>query len=138
VDFSLNLERGILRGKIDLMYLTDDGRLCLIDHKTDSELRGIVGRYRAQLLAYAYAARRIVPRIAAKGVQVGLYMARTGEVLPVEYSEKDEVWLMRLVDSLCDALECSHARRFTDCFPKDLSRCATCWTKTKQACSKLG
>jgi len=136
VPFVLRRDSGILRGKIDLLYEDDSGRMCVVDYKTDMDETGIVGRYRAQLAAYAVAASPLL-RTAPSDLHVSIYLARTGELLPLSIDADATAWVTSLMDELCAALVCARERPYFDCFEERPTACKDCYAATKLACLRF-
>jgi len=135
VPFILRRDSGVLRGKIDLLYEDESGRMSIVDYKTDVDSTGIVERYKAQLAAYAVAASPLLG-IASSDLGVSIYLARTGELLPLSMDADSTAWAVSLMDELCAALLCARERPFFDCFPERPAACKDCYAATRLACHK--
>ncbi len=82
---ALGGEGAFVQGTIDLLFEREDGTLCVVDYKSDrvgeGEMAAHAARYRAQMAAYAEAARVATGR---DGVSAALYFMRVGEVFEVK------------------------------------------------------
>jgi len=136
VPFVLRREAGILRGKIDLLYEDKSGHMCVVDYKTDRDSTGIVERYKAQMAAYALAVSSLYA-LPPDGVSVSIYLARTGQLLPLSIDADASVWVTSLMDEICAALECAHERPCFDCFEERPAACKDCYPATELACLRF-
>jgi hypothetical protein len=133
VPFVLRRETGVLRGRIDLLYEDQSGRTRVVDYKTDRDSSGIAERYKAQMTAYGFtvASLRALPPDA---VSVGIYLARTGELVPVSMDANAFTRIMSLMDELCAALRSARHRPYFECFEERPEACHDCYGATRQAC----
>ena len=125
VPFVLRIAGALLRGKIDLLYEDQAGRTFIVDYKTDMDPSGIEVRYRAQMMAYVLAASRLYG-LSAADISMNIYLARTGNLVPISVSEDATVWVTSLAEELCAALRCARTRPYFDCFEQRLEACNGC------------
>lgn len=87
LDFVLDARPAVLRGQIDLLYRSADGRWHILDYKSDrlhdgETPAGHAARYEVQMLAYADAAGRFLaagPDDDAAVADASLYFLRSGQ-----------------------------------------------------------
>ena len=82
---ALGGEGAFVQGTIDLLFERADGTLCVVDYKSDrvgeGEMAAHAANYRAQMTAYAEAARLATGRAE---VRAALYFMRVGGVFEVK------------------------------------------------------
>jgi len=136
VPFVLRIAGARFRGKIDLLYQDHTGRTFIVDYKTDMDPSGIEARYRAQMMAYVLAASR--PHgLSVADISINMYLARTGDLVPIPVSEDALVWVSGLAEKLCAALRCARTRPYLNCFEERREACNNCGLSTKLACLRL-
>ncbi|MBN2208157.1 MAG: UvrD-helicase domain-containing protein [Candidatus Coatesbacteria bacterium] len=133
VPFVLRRGTGVLRGRIDLLYEDEAGRMCVVDYKTDRDSSAIVMRYKAQLTAYGFTVASLYG-LPPDAVSVAIYLARTGELVPVPMDANAFAWVTSLMDELCKALENARHRAYSERFPERPEACDDCYAATRQAC----
>ncbi len=92
LDFVYQAGRAVIRGQIDLLFQSADGRWCIVDYKSDritaDAAPGHAQRYRTQMQLYAMAAASYLK---TPPPDAQLYFLRPGICQPVELAgEKDE------------------------------------------------
>ncbi|MBN1593490.1 MAG: PD-(D/E)XK nuclease family protein, partial [Candidatus Coatesbacteria bacterium] len=136
VPFILKLDQAVLRGMIDLLLEDEAGHISIVDYKTDMETEGIIERYRAQMAAYWVAASALRPT--ASAISVSIYLARTGEILPVQIDADALARVESVVRDLRAAKECALKRPLFDCYQANRAACDACFFRTKLLCNRLG
>ncbi|MCD6326297.1 UvrD-helicase domain-containing protein [bacterium] len=136
VTFALQLPYGLLRGTIDRLFTGQDGRLHLIDYKTDIEPGLIASRYRAQIAAYAFAISKL-HNVQMSDVKASIYLTRTGEIVPIGMDEASMDWIQSLIRSLSDALQCARKQPYVECFPENRDACKGCHHAIRRSCLRL-
>lgn len=88
--FLLSFDGALLEGSIDLLFISRDGTVTVLDYKTGAvtsqTLPDKTEEYRLQLELYLWASRQLFPE--AKTVRGGLFFLRTGTFAPVTLLEE--------------------------------------------------
>lgn len=113
-----------LSGQVDRVLFYPDGKLGIVDYKTDHLATGSAqkktARYQLQLASYALAARTVFGRVVR---DMRLYFARTGENLPVDAGEEALADAERELQAIAEFLRSHTEESDYVCAPE---HCPTC------------